>query len=67
MIIFNTNFLPELRELPSSDREMIVQKLHWAMAEDMGKMEIPLNYFREGEPLLIYKADYRDLYDMFVR
>lgn len=67
MQYFNTNMLSELKALPASDRETIIQSLHWAIAEGLEKTEIPLNYFRDGEHLQIRSYDYTELYDAFKR
>lgn len=59
--------LEELKELPASDRETILQTLHWAIAENLEKTVIPLNYFREGEHLQIRSYEYSELYNVFKR
>lgn len=67
MQYFSSNMISELIELPASDREMIVQTLHWAIAEGLEKTIIPLNYFREGEHLQIRNYEFSELYDAFKR
>lgn len=67
MQYFSTNMIPELKELPASDRETIIQSLHWAIAEGIDKTIIPLNYFREGEHLQIRSYEYIELYNAFKR
>lgn len=67
MQFFNSNMIPELKALPASDRETIMQTIHWAIAEGLDKTVIPLNYFREGEHLQIRKYEYSELYDAFKR
>ncbi len=67
MQYFSSNMLPELRNLPASDRETIMQTLHWAIAEDVDKIVIPLNYFRDGEHLQIRSYEFSELYDAFKR
>lgn len=57
--------IEELKQLPASDRETIIQSLHWAIAEKLEKTIIPLNYFREGEHVQIGKFDYSELYNAF--
>lgn len=67
MQYFTSNMLEELKELPASDRETILQTLHWAIAENLEKTVIPLNYFREGEHLQIRSYEYSELYNVFKR
>ena len=67
MQFFNSNMITELKELPASDRETIMQSLHWAIAEQLEKTIIPLNYFRDGEDLQIRNYEYSELYDAFKR
>ena len=55
--------LTELKELPHSDREKIIQSLHWAIAEAESKTTIQLQHFREGEELRISSFEYSELYN----
>jgi hypothetical protein len=63
MVFFTSYIINELDELPLVDKQKIIQSLHWAISEDDDKVEIALNYFRDGESLMVYKVDYRDLYE----
>ena len=64
---FEIEMIPDLKELPSSDRETIIQKLNIAIADDEPKMLIHLNYYKSGIDILVYKSEYMDLYNAFKR
>ena len=64
---FEIEMIPDLKELPSSDRETIIQKLNIAIADNEPKMLIRLNYCKNGIDMLVYKSDYMDLYNAFKR
>lgn len=65
--IYDTSLNSELKDLPGSDREEILRRLHIAIADGDAKCIVPLNYFRDGKSLCIFKAEYMDLYNVFKR
>ena len=65
--LFNTDMIADLKNLPASDRETIMKCLHTAIADNESKVIIPLNYFRDGNHVCVFNADYMDLYNAFKR
>tara|TARA_B100000809_G_scaffold228014_1_gene240744 strand:- start:82 stop:264 length:183 start_codon:yes stop_codon:yes gene_type:complete len=58
--------IPELVDLPVSDKERIKQGLHWAIAEKQKEAIIKLHHFRKGiEELNVPHYEYSDLYNAF--
>tara|TARA_B100000809_G_scaffold101311_1_gene99868 strand:+ start:1251 stop:1433 length:183 start_codon:yes stop_codon:yes gene_type:complete len=58
--------IPELVDLPVSDKERIKQALHWAIAEKQKEAVIKLHHFRkEIEELNVPHYEYSDLYNAF--
>ena len=67
MVFYNSNILKELQELSLSDKERIMQGLHWAIAEKLKKTLIRLHEFRSGEELCISDYEYSELYNELMR
>ncbi len=67
MAFYNSNMQDELYNLPASDREQIMQSLHSAIADGEARIEIVLNYFREGENLVVFDYQYSELYKVYDR
>lgn len=65
--MFDMDMVTELKELPNSDRENIIQQLNNAIADNEQKLIIHLNYFRSGKNLCVLKPEFMDLYNVFKR
>ena len=66
MIYYHSDMIPELVDLPVSDKERIKQGLHWAIAEKQKEAIIKLHHFRRGiEELNVPHYEYSDLYNAF--
>ena len=66
-LYYNSNLIPEILDLPFSQKERILQALHWAIAEDLEKTTIPLSELRNGVALVISSYDFSELYNSFKR
>ena len=67
IIYFNSNLIPEILDLPFSEKERVIQALHWAIAEKLESTTIKLAELREGSVLHISSYDYSELYNSFKR
>ena len=68
MIYYHSDLIPEIVDLPVSDKERIKQGLHWAIAEKQKEAIIKLHHFRNGEvELNVPHYEYSDLYNVFDR
>lgn len=67
MAHYHSGMIPEILELPLTDREKIIQHLHTAIADEESEISIPLQDFRNGESLTVAHFDYSELYNSFVR
>lgn len=66
MIYYHSDMIPEILELPVSDKERIIQALHWAIAEKQEQAVIKLHHFRNTEEELnVPHFEYSDLYNSF--
>lgn len=66
-LYYNSNLIDEILELPFSDKEKIIQTLHWAIADNLEKTIIPISELRDGVELHISACDYSELYNCFKR
>ena len=67
VLYFNSNLIPEILDLPFSQKERVLQGLHWAIAEKMDNTSIELTELRDGVELHISSYDYSELYNAFKR
>ena len=67
LLYFNSNLITEILNLPFSQKERIIQGLHWAIAEKLDETSIKLPEFRDGIELKISSCDYSELYNAFKR
>ncbi len=67
VLYFNSNLIPEILDLPFSQKEKVIQGLHWAIAERLDDTSIKLAELRDGVELKISSYDYSELYNAFKR
>lgn len=66
MVYYSPDMIPEILELPLSDRERIIQGLHWAIAEKQKEAIIKVQYYRDHEEEInIPHYEFSDLYNAF--